>query len=102
MELPQADGPLVLHVRSDAYEEGSEMPEEYSADGRNISPSVAWSGVPAGRQSIVVIVEDPDAPPPADAVRPLAGVRDPAGGRAAAAGHSQGEAAGAAGGDRRV
>jgi Raf kinase inhibitor-like YbhB/YbcL family protein len=64
MELPQTDGPLNLHVRSDAFEEGREIPDEYSADGRNVSPSVAWSGVPAGAQSIVVIVEDPDAPPP--------------------------------------
>jgi Raf kinase inhibitor-like YbhB/YbcL family protein len=64
MELPQADGPLNLHVRSDAFEEGREIPDEYSADGRNVSPSLAWSGVPAGAQSIVVIVEDPDAPPP--------------------------------------
>jgi Raf kinase inhibitor-like YbhB/YbcL family protein len=64
MELPQTDGPLVLHVRSDAFEEGSEIPDEYSADGRNISPSLAWSGVPQGAQSVVVIVEDPDAPPP--------------------------------------
>jgi Raf kinase inhibitor-like YbhB/YbcL family protein len=64
MELPQTDGPLVLHVRSDAFEEGREIPDEYSADGRNISPSVAWSGVPSGAQSVVVIVDDPDAPPP--------------------------------------
>jgi len=64
MELPQTDGPLVLHVRSDAFEEGREIPDEYSADGRNMSPSVAWSGVPSVAKSIVVIVEDPDAPPP--------------------------------------
>src|SRR4051812_2800105 len=57
MELPQTDGPLVLHVRSDAFEVGSEIPDEYSADGRNISPSLAWSGVPQGAQSVVVIVE---------------------------------------------
>ncbi len=64
MELPQTDGPLVLHVRSDAFEEGREIPDEYSAGGRNLSPSVGWSGVPERAQSIVVIVEDPDAPPP--------------------------------------
>ena len=62
--LPQTDGPLVLHVRSDAFEPGQEIADTYSAYHANVSPPLGWSGVPESAKSIVVLAEDPDAPEP--------------------------------------
>lgn len=64
-DLPQTDGPAVVSVRSEAFREGGEIPDEYSAYHQNISPPLDWSGVPQTAPSLVVMVEDPDAPPPA-------------------------------------
>jgi Raf kinase inhibitor-like YbhB/YbcL family protein len=64
LNLPQTDGPLVLHVRSDAFDTNGEIPAEHTAYGRNASPLLNWSGVPEGAKSIAVMVEDPDAPEP--------------------------------------
>jgi Raf kinase inhibitor-like YbhB/YbcL family protein len=40
------------------------MPAIYSADGQNFSPPLSWTGIPAEAKSLVLIVEDPDAPTP--------------------------------------
>jgi Raf kinase inhibitor-like YbhB/YbcL family protein len=39
------------------------MPARYGAK-HNVSPALAWSGVPAQAQEVVVLMEDPDAPMP--------------------------------------
>jgi Raf kinase inhibitor-like YbhB/YbcL family protein len=42
------------------------IPRDYTPDGRNLSPPLTWSQVPAGTKELAVICEDPDAgnPPP--------------------------------------
>jgi Raf kinase inhibitor-like YbhB/YbcL family protein len=40
------------------------MPVDYTCRGRNISPELRWSGVPAGAESLTLIVDDPDIPMP--------------------------------------
>lgn len=42
------------------------MPRDYTPDGRNVSPPLTWSGLPAGAKEIAVVCEDSDAgnPPP--------------------------------------
>jgi Raf kinase inhibitor-like YbhB/YbcL family protein len=52
--------PLVL--TSPAFAPGASIPPEYTCDGADISPPLAWSGTPAGTRSLVLVVEDPDAP----------------------------------------
>jgi Raf kinase inhibitor-like YbhB/YbcL family protein len=52
--------PLVLV--SPAIPPGGEIPAQYTCDGTDISPPLSWSGVPQGTQSLVVVIEDPDAP----------------------------------------
>lgn len=47
---------------SPAFPPGGEIPREYTCDGRDISPPLSWSGVPAGTASLVLVVADPDAP----------------------------------------
>jgi phosphatidylethanolamine-binding protein (PEBP) family uncharacterized protein len=44
---------------------GADIPSKYTCKGQNVSPPLAWSGVPASAKSLALIVEDPDAPDPA-------------------------------------
>ena len=41
------------------------IPAQYTCEGDDISPPLAWTGAPAGTKSLVLIVDDPDAPDPA-------------------------------------
>jgi Raf kinase inhibitor-like YbhB/YbcL family protein len=53
---------MPLIIASPAIPPGGEIPSQYTCDGADISPPVTWSGVPDGTQSLVLVVEDPDAP----------------------------------------
>lgn len=54
-----------LILTSTAFEHNGEIPRRYTCDGDDVSPPLAWSGVPEATQSLVLIVDDPDAPDPA-------------------------------------
>ena len=41
---------------------GVAIPIDYSGAGRNVSPPLTWSAVPANTRSIAVLCDDPDAP----------------------------------------
>ncbi len=56
---------MTLKLTSTAFTDGGAIPSTYTCEGNDISPPLAWSGVPAGTQSLVLIVDDPDAPDPA-------------------------------------
>lgn len=51
-----------IEVRSPAFDDGDKIPRDFTCDGKNISPPVAWSGVPADAKSLAIIADDPDAP----------------------------------------
>lgn len=53
---------LSLRVRSDSFGANGTIPMEHAVEGDNAPPHLAWSEVPAGTRSIVVMCEDPDAP----------------------------------------
>jgi Raf kinase inhibitor-like YbhB/YbcL family protein len=55
---------MELKITSQAWTHNGEIPGQYTCDGKDISPPLAWSGVPEGTKSIVLIVDDPDAPDP--------------------------------------
>ncbi|HEU4951586.1 MAG TPA: YbhB/YbcL family Raf kinase inhibitor-like protein [Holophagaceae bacterium] len=42
--------------------DGAPIPARFTGDGTDTSPSVRWSGAPAGAKAFVLLVEDPDAP----------------------------------------
>ncbi|MCL7414740.1 MAG: YbhB/YbcL family Raf kinase inhibitor-like protein [ANME-2 cluster archaeon] len=51
-----------ISISSAAFENGSTMPVEYTCDGADHSPALAWKGLPDGTRSITLIMDDPDAP----------------------------------------
>lgn len=51
-----------MQLTSAAFKNNESIPEQYTCEGKNISPPLAWSGAPAGTRSFVLIVDDPDAP----------------------------------------
>jgi uncharacterized protein len=58
--------PAPIRVGSATLQADRPMPRDYTADGRNVSPPLAWSDLPPDVKSIAVVCEDPDAgnPPP--------------------------------------
>jgi len=51
-----------ISISTDAFIAGGTIPSEYTCDGRDISPPLSWNSIPAGTKSIVLIMDDPDAP----------------------------------------
>jgi Raf kinase inhibitor-like YbhB/YbcL family protein len=56
---------MSLTIASTAFAPNASIPSLYTCEGKDVSPPLAWSGVPAGTQSLALIVDDPDAPDPA-------------------------------------
>ena len=56
---------MSIELTSSAFADGAPIPSKYTCEGEDISPPLAWSGVPAKAKSLVLIVDDPDAPDPA-------------------------------------
>ncbi len=53
-----------FELTSPAFPPNGEIPVVYTCDGKDISPPLEWVGIPPGTKSLVLIVEDPDAPDP--------------------------------------
>jgi len=53
-----------LTLTSSAFVSRGPIPRTYTCEGRDISPPLHWAGVPKGTRSLVLIVDDPDAPDP--------------------------------------
>jgi Raf kinase inhibitor-like YbhB/YbcL family protein len=56
---------MSMTINSPSFMPDRLIPERHTCDGLDISPPLAWSGVPAGAKSLALIVDDPDAPDPA-------------------------------------
>jgi Raf kinase inhibitor-like YbhB/YbcL family protein len=53
---------MPLNMTSGAFRQGGNIPKKYTCDGDNVSPPLAWSGVPEGTRSFLLVCDDPDAP----------------------------------------
>ncbi|RLC37938.1 YbhB/YbcL family Raf kinase inhibitor-like protein [candidate division Kazan bacterium] len=51
-----------LVLASPAFTEGGSIPAKYTGEGENINPPLKISGVPENARSLVLIMDDPDAP----------------------------------------
>lgn len=58
----EGDSPQSLDVTSQGFEENERIPTRFTCEGDDISPPIAWSGVPEGTASLALSMEDPDAP----------------------------------------
>jgi len=54
-----------LVLMSAAFVASGAIPALFTCEGRDISPALSWTGVPESAKSLVLIVDDPDAPDPA-------------------------------------
>jgi Raf kinase inhibitor-like YbhB/YbcL family protein len=54
-----------MELISSAFAANGDIPAIHTCEGRDQSPPLAWSGIPAGTGSLALIVDDPDAPDPA-------------------------------------
>ena len=56
---------MTLVISSVSFEPNAEIPVRHTCDGDDVSPPLSWSGIPEVARSLVLIVDDPDAPDPA-------------------------------------
>ncbi len=62
--LVHAEEKMSLTLISPAFTNGAPIPRQYTCEGKDISPPLQWNGVPEQTRSLVLIVDDPDAPDP--------------------------------------
>jgi Raf kinase inhibitor-like YbhB/YbcL family protein len=53
-----------MNLTSPAFQPNAAIPARFTCDGADVSPELNWSDLPAGTRSLVLIVDDPDAPDP--------------------------------------
>ncbi len=56
---------MALTLTSSAFSHNGSIPAQYTCEGKDISPDLSWNDVPPKAKSLVLIVDDPDAPDPA-------------------------------------
>jgi len=54
-----------MELTSTAFTPQGDIPQRHTCEGEDIAPALRWTGVPDAARSLVLIVDDPDAPDPA-------------------------------------
>jgi len=54
----------MLVLSSTAFNDGEAIPQKHTGEGADVSPPLAWVGVPEGTKELALICDDPDAPGP--------------------------------------
>lgn len=61
--LPTSPPPLAkIIIHSDSFTDNGKIPAKYTCDGENISPQLSFANIPPEAKSLVLVVDDPDAP----------------------------------------
>src|SRR5262245_27017123 len=55
---------MAMTLKSPAFQQNGHIPSKYTCEGEGVSPALAWEGAPNGAKSLVLIIDDPDAPDP--------------------------------------
>lgn len=55
---------MALTIQSPNFNHQGQIPTEYTCEGHDSSPALIWKNVPDKTKSLVLIVDDPDAPDP--------------------------------------
>jgi len=55
---------MTFKLTSPSFSHQNLIPAQYTCDGKDHSPELIWTGTPENTQSLVLIVDDPDAPDP--------------------------------------
>jgi Raf kinase inhibitor-like YbhB/YbcL family protein len=55
---------MALSISSQAFSQGGKIPSRYTCEGDDISPPLAFAGIPKGTKSLALVIDDPDAPDP--------------------------------------
>ena len=53
---------MTIQITSTAFDAGTQIPREYTGEGRDVSPPLAWENIPDGTRVLALICDDPDAP----------------------------------------
>jgi Raf kinase inhibitor-like YbhB/YbcL family protein len=58
----EGESEMSIQITSSAFTEGGRIPRIYTCDDQNVSPPLAWMGLPTNTVSQALIMDDPDAP----------------------------------------
>jgi Raf kinase inhibitor-like YbhB/YbcL family protein len=50
-----------IDLASPQFQDGGELPREFTCEGKGGSPALSWPGVPPNTREIALLVDDPDA-----------------------------------------
>jgi Raf kinase inhibitor-like YbhB/YbcL family protein len=59
-----AQTPAAITVTSTTLKANETIPKDHTADGKNVSPALSWSGAPAATKQFAMVMDDPDVPMP--------------------------------------
>jgi uncharacterized protein (TIGR00297 family)/Raf kinase inhibitor-like YbhB/YbcL family protein len=51
-----------FQISTTAFSQGKTIPDKFTCEGDNLSPTLSWSKPPAGTKSLALVMDDPDAP----------------------------------------
>ena len=51
-----------FEVTSSSFPNGGRIPKRHTGEGEDVSPAIAWDGVPPGTKTLALVCDDPDAP----------------------------------------
>ena len=83
-----AQTPATITVTSPTIKANETIPVDHTADGKNLSPALSWTGAPANTRQFALVYDDPDVVFGAPDLRALGGLQD--------SGHGQGAPGGSA------